>query len=86
MSFLYVFGTGILTLSFFGVLNRGVEFAARLKEIDSDLFFIVTPLFATHVFSPARVVDPGRSAHLLHAATANFGCVPNEAARITRSD
>jgi hypothetical protein len=47
VSFLYVFGTGILTLSFFGVLNRGVEFAARLKEIDSDLFFIATPLFAT---------------------------------------
>jgi hypothetical protein len=47
VSFLYVFGAGILTLSFFGVLNRGVEFAARLKEIDSDLFFIVTPLFAT---------------------------------------
>jgi hypothetical protein len=46
VSFLYVVGAGILTLSFVGVLNRSLEFAARLKEIDSDLFFVVTPFYA----------------------------------------
>jgi len=43
VSFLYVFGAAILTLSFIGMLNRALYFAARLKEIDPDLFFLASP-------------------------------------------
>jgi len=46
ISFLYVFGAGILTMAFTGALNRGLEFAARLKEAKPDLFFVVNSTYA----------------------------------------
>lgn len=45
VSFLYVFGAGILTMSFAAMLNRGMEFASRLQEIDLDLFFLIRPSY-----------------------------------------
>ena len=43
VSFLYVFGAGILTMSFAAMLNRILEFAARVQEIDPDRFFLINP-------------------------------------------
>ena len=43
VSFLYVFGAGILTMSFAGMLNQGLEFGARLQEIYPDRFFLISP-------------------------------------------
>ncbi len=53
VSFLYVFGAAILTLSFIGMLNRGLYFAARLKEIDPDRFFLLNP---SYVFTFATLL------------------------------
>ncbi len=46
VSFLYVFGAGILTMTFASLLNRGLEFAAELKEMHPDRFFMLTPFYA----------------------------------------
>jgi hypothetical protein len=43
VSFLYLFGSAILALSFIGMLSRALYFAVRLKEIDPDLFFLASP-------------------------------------------
>jgi hypothetical protein len=45
VSFLYVFGAAILTMSFAAMLNRGMEFAARLQEIHPDRFFLMSPVY-----------------------------------------
>ncbi len=45
VSFLYLFGAAILTLSFAAMLNRGMEFGARLQAIHPDRFFLMSPVF-----------------------------------------
>lgn len=43
VSFLYVFGAGLLTMSFAAMLNRGLEFGARLQAIHPERFFLMSP-------------------------------------------
>jgi len=43
--FLCVFSTAIRGLSFAGMLNRALYFAARPKEIDSDRVFLLNPTY-----------------------------------------
>ena len=47
VSFLYVFGAAILTMSFAAMMNRGMEFGAKLQAIHPDRFFLMSPVFIT---------------------------------------